>query len=165
MGAFAALALSLSLACCSKEELWVQSVAVRSSSLASRYVGTPDPRRECPDLGQKLVTRWKIPKSCRLEDGYFLVLAMRFGSREERVLLHPLRHHSGYYTYKLLNDEYFEREGIQSFKAEIVLEDRMIYEWRHQVWVDLMEIPISDEPNWEGRDAAPSELPFEGLSF
>jgi hypothetical protein len=99
-----------------------------------------------------------------LEDGYFLVLAMRFGSREERCVCIPLHQTRGCYIYNLLNYEYFERCGFTAVKAEIVCDDALIAEWRHQAWCDLIEIAIHDEPSWQGRPPQQQGLEdFEGL--
>jgi hypothetical protein len=75
----------------------------------------------------------------------YIVIHLRYRDREEEVIqLNDLRPR-GSYIYYLMNDEYFEKGGIATFKVELFSGDTLIEEWRHQLWVDLIEINGNSE--------------------
>lgn len=124
---------------CSRKNLEVQSTYVTYEDLASYHVGTPDPRKECPDTGQRLLVRWSLPKRCLVPDRSTLTLLIRYGDGEERHIVVNLKRPSGCLTYCLLNDDYFCRGGILTYKAYITIEDCIVDEWVHQIWTDKID--------------------------
>jgi hypothetical protein len=70
----------------------------------------------------------------------FILVHLRYKNREEEVIrLNNLRS-SGTYIFTLMNEEFFEKEGIRTFKAQLFAGDTLLEEWRHQLWVELIEI-------------------------
>jgi hypothetical protein len=127
---------------CGGTYLSVQTDYLTEENLASYHVGTPDPLLYCGSVGQRMLVSWTIPKSC---PGMYIVIHLRYRDREEEVIqLNDLRPR-GSYIYYLMNDEYFEKGGIATFKVELFSGDTLIEEWRHQLWVDLIEINGNSE--------------------
>jgi len=121
---------------CSRQSLDVQSEYITYEDLASYHVETPDPRKECPDTGQRLFVRWSLPRHCLIPGKSTLTLVIRYGDGEERHMTINLKHSRGLLTYRLLNDEYFCKGGILTYKAYITIEDCIVDEWIHQIWTD-----------------------------
>lgn len=130
------LLLSLS-SCCTHEGLTVYSEYVTREELASYHVGTPDPRLSCPNVGQKIYINWKV---CEVDacKKLTLKLYLRFRDRTESTQTVELENSSGRYVFALLNEQFFERQGILSYKIDLLADDVVIDEWRHQLWVNLI---------------------------
>lgn len=121
------------------EKITVLNGYVTKKNLASYHVGTPDPRLDCPDIGQRLTIHWSLSDhefSCY--DEVNLVLTMRYENREvvKKELL--LCDKSGSFTFSLLNDEYVKARGIQTYKVDIFGDGEPIACWRHQLWTELI---------------------------
>ena len=155
----ALLLLLASLAGCRRDPLWMQSESISLDRLASFHAETADPCKHCPDIGQMLVTRWCLPLNTCME-GYFLFFVIRFASQEEQVLCVPIHELRGCHTYRLLNEDYTRFCGLQSFQAQLVCDGCVVAYWQHQLWTDLIEFSIADEPHWKAEDET-----FEGLSY
>lgn len=130
---------TLTLAGCANENLYVQSKYVTYEDLASFHVESPDPRKDCPDTGHQLLVRWSLPTCAMAANELILRLRMRYGNHEQQTLVTPIAERRGLFVYELLNDEYFCKEGIESYIAEIIADDEVIEEWRHQIWTDLID--------------------------
>lgn len=131
------LFLTLFSSCCTPCHLSVQSLFITHEDLASTIVYTPDPRKECPDIGQKLIVRWSLCSEQTMEnEETLLLLKIRYGTGEERQILHEIHSSSGRMIYELLNEEYQELCGILAYKAEIIQNGSVINEWTHQVWTE-----------------------------
>lgn len=137
---------------CTRESFWAQSEYIRPSDLASHKIRTPDPRRQCPDVGQRIVVYWNLPQQFRDYEDLWLILAMRFGNLEERVIREPIECSRNYFIYQLFNDEFFDKKGIQGFKAEIVSDGTVLKEWVHQIWADVIDIGICESNPWDDCD-------------
>ncbi len=132
-----ALLLFLSLSACrTYSRVSISSEYVTLEQLASYRVGTPDPALNAPPVGQKVYIRWNLPEfagqqlSCKLY--------LRFKDRSEAIETIQLSDYYGIYVYSLLNQEYFARQGILSYKVEIFVDDALVEECRHHMWVDLI---------------------------
>jgi len=134
----------LLLAGCTKESrIRVDSQYLSRESLASYHVRTPDPRLNCPPVGQQLLLSWDFPKKWMKYDDLVITFRIRFGNyEEETVRLRPKRS-GGMYCYRLLNEQYFSRCGIAAYKATLTAGGCPLAEWRHQLWVEL--ITLHDE--------------------
>ncbi|MFT5316924.1 MAG: hypothetical protein ACI8RA_000164 [Chlamydiales bacterium] len=139
------LLLLISLVGCSRENLYVQSDYLTHDDLASTHVGSPDPRKEEPWAGQRLIVGWSVPERFLNEPDVRLVLTLRFRNREQAIKSFPLESSSGKYIYRLMNDEFFEKRGVLTYQAKIMSgEDKVLYTWTHQLWTDLLEIEMTE---------------------
>ncbi|MBA3237702.1 MAG: 3-deoxy-7-phosphoheptulonate synthase [Parachlamydiaceae bacterium] len=126
--------------CCTHEGLTVFSEYVLREELASYHVGTPDPRLNYPDVGQKIYINWKASAEY-INQKLTIKLYLRFRDRTENTETINLEEPKGRYVFSLLNEEFFARQGILSYKIEFLANDVVIDEWRHQLWVNLITFP------------------------
>ncbi len=145
---------------CSRNLLTVHTEYLSRQDLASYYVGTPDPMRNYPPVGQRLIVSWSLPKDLLSCNDLRIEITIRFGNRQEVVESLSLCKDSGTYVYSLLNEDFFEKEGILTYKVDLFGSGEIIEEWRHQIWADLIlfeppENPPSD--NLEETEEAESD--------
>lgn len=132
--------LALLLTSCGGPHLSVQTDFLTEESLASYYVGTPDPLLYCGAVGQRMLVMWAFPKSYLQCQDMYILIEMRYKNRKQESLrLNNLRA-KGTYIYSLMNDDYFDTGGIRTFKVQLYAGETLIEEWRHQLWVDLITI-------------------------
>lgn len=126
---------------CTRHVLVVQHNYASFEDLASFHVDTPDPRKECPPYGQRLMVTWNLPACVPLdtEQGSLsLRLYLRYGNRETETMTWPLRRRQGSVCYELLDQAYEEKKGIFTYKAQIEAGDTPLYCWYHQLWSDVI---------------------------
>ena len=135
------LLLSLCFLCgCEKYYLSVKREAVTRERLASTYVGSPDPRQKNPPKGQELIMEWRLPEEA-LQEKLVLVLDILYKDYSKGIISHPIDRKRGIFTYSLLNNEFKEKEGLLTYKAEIRnQEGEIIQQWKQQLWTELIEI-------------------------
>lgn len=129
------------LTSCLSERLTVHNQYMTADRYASVHVETPDPRKLCPSLGQRLIISWWYPKTYEME-GIELRLWVRYNFTDEDYESFPLVTPKGNYIYSVMDDEYFFRGGITTYLVQVVRGDEVIDEWRHVLWEELI---ISDE--------------------
>jgi hypothetical protein len=124
--------------------LEVQTQYISKESLASYHVLTPDPHLDHPTIGQRLLVQWKFKASDVCGLPLTLHLRIRFYNHEESVLTIPIDNTGkifvgGFYIYELFNEEYFEKRGILTYYAEIKSDETVIADWKHPLWVELIQ--------------------------
>ena len=125
--------------CCFRPFLTCRSEYLYPSYLASVQVNTPDPDGVC-FYGQQIIISWNFPQKC-LEKPLNLTLSIRYGDRELETISIPMKNKRGNWIYRLINQEYWCKEGILSFQARIQSADGEIYEeWSHSLWAPLIQI-------------------------
>lgn len=144
------------LSSCSKSSLSVQTDYITYKNLASYYVNTPDPRLNCPVIGQRLIISWSVPKTYLSYEDLHLEITIRFRNREEVVEIFNLLRCRGTYVYSIFNQEYIEKRGILTYKIDLVGGGCVLEEWRHQIWTGLIEIKQE-----ERREAEEDELDID----
>lgn len=129
---------------CTHPQLSLFSTYSLKENLASYRVRTPDPALNCPTLGQHIYVHWHVNRNYPLP--LELKLYVRFGNRTEILENVYLTSSCGTYVYSLLNDAFFEKNGILTFKAELLDRDSgsLIEEWVHQLWVDRIIFPSTE---------------------
>lgn len=141
---------------CRRYDISICQIMVNRNYLASTYVGTPDPRQECPPEGQLLSISWRIPSEILLQEPE-LRLHVIYWNYTEEIFTYPVTKRIGGESYFLLDDEYCEKNGILTYKAEIVTEECGVYlEWKHQLWVNLIN-PEDEEPCLQTNEAESEE--------
>lgn len=153
----AGLAL-VSLTSCMNEGLTVHMDYISHENLASTFVGTPDPLLETALVGQRLIISWWVPLShvnCR---DYEICLKLRYGNKEEATASFSFTGRQGWYVYALTNEEFFDKGGIKTYYVQLYAGDELLDEWKHQLWVDLIEFAPSDETD-SGVDDILSDYP------
>lgn len=126
---------------CAPRPITVFSEYVSIENLASYSVNTPDPYLNNPAVGQKLYISWNVSDFSCKQFPLELKLFIRFRNRTEAVESFAINKTMGSYVYQLLGEEYFEKEGILCYKIQLLNDQEVLDEWRHQIWVDLITFP------------------------
>lgn len=131
--------LTMTLLCgCSAHMLEVRSQYLHPGLLASSRVNTPDPCRACFD-GQEVIVRWSVPSSYFCED-LKLIATFRYGNREMDQVIVPLKKLSGFWTYRLIASEYWNKCGLVAYKVDLCARGEVIYTWKHHVWSEIINV-------------------------
>lgn len=138
----AVLPLLLFCSCSKAPELALFSDYITPQYLASYHVRTPDPALHCPTLGQRIYVEWNVKKE-NFNHPMEIRLSIHFGNRTEHTETITLLNPCGYYAYELVNESFFEKQGILAYKAELLSNDQIIHTWRHMLWTD--KIIFADE--------------------
>ncbi len=102
-------------------------------------VRSPDPRQAHPPIGQQLVVDWQVPQAL-LKRNPICILHVIYWDYTEETFTHKIDRKIGHWTYDLLNEAFFARKGILTYRAEILTSDGEVYkEWKHQLWVNLIQ--------------------------
>ncbi len=125
---------------CAKKPLIVYTDFFDERELASYQVGTPDPKLNCPDVGQRMIMAWCLPYEYRGCDDLRLDYIVRLRNHEQFQDSFYLNCKSGYTYYMIKNEDFFNSGGIATFKVEISNSEGVIYEWIHPLWVDLIQV-------------------------
>jgi hypothetical protein len=136
---------------CQPRILSVQTEYLSHINLASFHVGTPDPRLRNPPLGQKLIVNWSLP-SWDQDTAFELTVKIRFKNGTSSTTSFAVTLPKGTFVFPLLNEEYFDKGGFKSYLATMKADGIVLEEWRHQLWVNLIEISEN-----EGSEDASSE--------
>lgn len=128
------------LSSCGQCSLTVQTDYLTHKDLASYYVGTPDPRQNVTAVGQRLIVSWVVPKSYLTYEDLHLKVTIRFRNREELIEIFHLSKTRGTYLYMLLNEDYFAKKGILTYKVDLIGGGFLLEEWRHRIWTNLISI-------------------------
>jgi hypothetical protein len=149
------LYIPLLLCSCCNSYLKVQSDYITYKDLASYYVDTPDPRRNCPAVGQRLIVSWGVPQKYLYYENLRLEITIRFRNREEKVEIFHISKNRGVYIFTLLNEDYFSKLGILTYKIDLVADGEILEEWRHKIWVDLIQLkPEETKPKDTEKEAS-----------
>lgn len=145
------------LTSCCREFVTVRTEYFNRHNLASYYVDTPDPKLSYPEVGQRLILSWNFPDEIYHQPDLHFELTIRFGNKQEvKERLNAFDRH-GIFTYTLFDDVFFEYEGIQTYKVDLYSGDTPISEWRHQLWVDLIQFNPPKDSSQEENIADCSE--------
>lgn len=146
------LNLVILLTGCQREHITAQTSYWNRSQLASYHVETPDPRLNYPMMGQRLLVSWALPQSYFAYSDLHLEITIRFGDRSELVKNILLCDRAGEYLYSLIDEEYFNKEGILTYKIDVVGDGVILERWRHQLWVELISVGGDEEGVDEGNN-------------
>ncbi len=140
------LLLALLLASCGTERLQVQSEYMLPERYASTWVGTPDPHKYCPSVGQRLLIQWKLKpemQSCR---AIWLRMRIRLQNYEEIEKWIHLKCPIGRMAYYLMDQDYYCTNGIAAYHIQIFGDGCLIAEKRHHLWEEIITInPIEEQ--------------------
>lgn len=117
---------------------------VRSEYLNERYLAsydtdTVDPCSSC-FLGQQVVIHWCLPTYIKNPTTCFFVLTLRYGNHTTEEVKVPLNQASGWWIFRLLNCDYWDRGGILTYKVDLYEGDVLLDSWRHHVWTEILNL-------------------------
>ena len=123
--------------CSNSKHISVFNEPINQARLASVHVNAPDPLHELNPHGQRLYVSWSLPK--KYQDTELRgVLKVRFNTPEEVTIPFKMDRLRGTITYQILNEEYFEKEGILAYKVQIFSNGEEIDTYKHSMWTDLI---------------------------
>lgn len=128
-----------SLGSCTLHRLDVQTQYLTPDYLASNHIGTPDPRRNEPVIGQRLLIQWSLTEKELCDQELLLYLIVRFRDRQEEKVWVPVAAKRGTYLFNVDADRYIETKGILTYYAQIQSSTDVIAHWRHPLWVELIQ--------------------------
>ncbi|GEM_PF-1502002 len=154
--------LLLILTSCYPEKLHVEKQYMRRDRYASVYVGTPDPKKYCPSLGERLLIRWRLREEfkCQAPISIRLKLVLRNYETVEKVF--PVPCARGQLLYYLMDEDYDCTGGIMAYYATLEGECGVIAEQCHQLWTSL--ILFDDEPATPYWDPEPERIYYEPMN-
>jgi hypothetical protein len=123
---------------CCPHRLTVQTQILNEEYLASYTVGTPDPRIECPDIGERLLIQWSLTSCQFKERNLMLFLKVRFRNHQEKEIQVPIQERRGVYLYNLINEDYCQSGGILTYVTEIRSQEGIVACWKHPLWTELI---------------------------
>lgn len=122
----------------------MSQLIINRDYLASAHVSSPDPRQHPPPYGRRLVISWQIPKEIFDQNPHIDLDVMFWNYTQER-LTYTVEAKRGYVLYTLLGNEYLDKGGILSYKAQLVTECGQVYRnWQQQLWVDLINVDTEE---------------------
>lgn len=138
-----ALGLLFLLCCCacSRDRLYVINEFVNEQSLASYHVGTPDPDLDDPRLGQRLFIHWHLrSKEFAQLTSPELVLDLRYKHGIEETKRHQILRPSGIYTYEVMDDDFFDKGEIRTYRCRLMDGQQELELWQHQLWAEWIRV-------------------------
>lgn len=108
--------------------------------LASSHVGTPDPRRDDPPEGQRLLIGWNFPR-CMVEDGLVLWITVRLWDNTQDFVVQPIDRKRGSAAFYYPNKDDCIDRRILTYKIEVLTSSGFLIEtWKHHFWTELIEM-------------------------
>ncbi len=149
------LCCALLLSSCYKNHLYVQQQWVDERDLASSFVGTPDPRKQNPSVGQRVVVSWDFPHTLFLHEIDHLLVTVHFGNLEEKKLEAPIDQRRGYQIFFFPNPKKDPTKKILTYRVEVFTKEGTVFEtWKHQFWTELIHPPVEEEESEVKPEAA-----------
>ncbi len=118
---------------------------ISRENLASYHVGTPDPRLIHSPLGQRMIVCWYLPKQDFNLQDFSIKISIIYGNHTQEDIWYKPRQYCGMYVRALLNEQYFEKCGILTYKSEMYACDQLIKCWKHHLWTELITFDNLDE--------------------
>jgi hypothetical protein len=129
----------IAFASCYKNHLYVQQEWVDPNFLASSKVNTPDPRREHPPVGQRLLVAWDFPLS-QFRRQLSLIATIRFWDDTEKILTQPLERKRDFAAFYFPNNCPESDRRILTYRVQIVDREGCVVEtWEHHFWTQLID--------------------------
>ena len=146
----------LFLSSCTSKHLSIQTDYLSRKKLASYYVDTPDPAQNYPLVGERLTLSWAFPTSYMAYHDLHIKLTLRYGNRVQEVKTYPVYKPRDMVSFILRDQEYINRRGIFTYKAEIIGNGNVLETWYHQMWVELITIDVNEDEG-EGNEEEEDE--------
>jgi hypothetical protein len=113
--------------------LSVRTENIDRAYLASSIILTPDPQLNNPPIGQKLVVDWKILNQLVPAT---LFVTIRFANGEEILYEKEVCSYFDTAIISHLNEDFFTRGWIVTYKAEIFRDSACIASFYHHMWTE-----------------------------
>lgn len=136
--------LLLLLSSCTSGYIQVEKVKTDRATYASRFAKSPDDRALNPPKGEKLYINWSLPMTFT-SDMYRLKMDIVYRDLTTETLLFPLKRRAGSRIIEMLGDDFKEKKGFLSYRAEVLSVDgKVVSDYTHRMWVKLI-LPCGGE--------------------
>lgn len=71
-------------------------------------------------------------------DNLHILARIRFRNKQEVQHLIPICRWYGYHVFSILNEDYFSKNGILTYKVDLIGNGVILDQWRHQLWAELI---------------------------
>ncbi len=140
------LCLALLFSSCYKNHLYVQQEWVDEKDLASYFVGSPDPRRQNPPVGQKIIVNWDFSRPLFLSEMDHILVTVHFWNHEEKKVEAPIDRRRGYVSFFFPNPTQDPVKKILTYRVQVFRKDGSLFEtWKHQFWTELITLAPEEE--------------------
>jgi len=121
---------------CQKTYLTVQQKWIDKGTLASTFVGSPDPLQEDFPYGKKVLIGWDFPLSVYMKNPY-LLFTVRLWDQTEHTYRYEIDQKRGFAA--MFFSEKDPAKKLLTYKIDILDKEENILEvWEHQFWVELI---------------------------
>jgi hypothetical protein len=125
---------------CARSHLSIRNQYLDHSYLASCRIGTPDPLKCAAFCGQQLIIHWRLSKEAATRPDLHLRLHLLYRNFTSETVAIPIRRPRGFYTYRLINQCYWEKRGILTYRLQLCSGDEVLESWTHQLWTQLIDL-------------------------
>lgn len=125
---------------CQREGLSVYTDLMDKGGRASFFVRTPDPDLNDAYFLHRLIASWRLSPEDWKKQPLILRMKIRYGTKEEEIKEYPVKQRRGHQAYDLTGDELLEKEGILTYRVEIVSADEVLHDFEHQIWEERIRL-------------------------
>ncbi|EPP38078.1 hypothetical protein BOKEGFJH_00441 [Chlamydia avium] len=136
----------LSLSSCSQPSLSSFTEFIDNDYTAGAQLGIEQGAGHDELFGQQVVVTWSLPYRMQKLLPATLHLSIYYGDGKTEKLTYEVRQLSGYSVYCLKGDDYYNRQGIVSYKVSLLSEDKEIVSRRHHIWTEVIAIDTFGAP-------------------
>lgn len=133
--------ITISLFSCTREPLDVSTQYWGRKDLASVIIDTPDPAKNHPLFGQRILISWSISKKEFEEGALSLHIKVNLKNNERIDQIVPLNERSGSYQFKIYGNDFVKKGGLLSYLIELQSDGKVIATKQHKLWVEPITFP------------------------
>lgn len=130
----------LCLSSCSQPSLSSFTEFIDNDYTAGAQLGIEQGGARDEILGQQVVVTWSLPYRLQKLLPATLHLSIYYGDGKIEKLTYEVRQLSGYRVYCLKGDNYYNRQGIVSYKVSLFGEGKEIVSRRHHIWTEVIAV-------------------------
>lgn len=128
---------------CQKYYVSVTRDSIGVKTLASGFANTPDPRREEPPKGERLLIAWNL-FSEDFQKELVCSLSIIYKNYEEETINYEVDRKRDVISYFLLGEKYESTKGIMTYKVDIVTKSGIVVKsFKHQLYTKLIKLDES----------------------
>ena len=124
------------VSCSTSPHLEVTNQYWSRKDLASFIVNTPDPSKNDPIFGQRLIMSWSVSKKTFDSGPLELLIKVKLKNNEQIDQIIPLKETSGSYYFPIYGDDFTKKGGLLSYFVELKSNGETIGVCRHKLWVE-----------------------------
>ena len=133
---------------CAPHFVIVKDEILSKQRLASTFAKSPDPEKIKFREGRKLIIEWLLPYEQRKVENLTLRLHLVYGNMQQEVVEYPVTMWAGFVTHLVIDPLFTERQGLMTYKADIVGKNGEVIEsFKQQLWVSIIDFDSKKKPS------------------